>query len=286
MRRRYCLFQKAKRSYNPAHKTQYKHVRNRITSQLHHAKQNYFRNLNPSDTKQFWKTIKVLNKQNVHCGNLTHNGIPCPSDLDKAESLNDFFTGCFNTSYQPIPNIPTRDTGSTECSPELLCTEDEGYGMLNSLDTKRASGPDGISACMLKYTAEAITPSVTKLFNISIRCCRLPSCWKISSVVPIPKVPKPTSTVPTFKYLGVLLSSESSWSQHIQGICSKARKILGLLYRRFYQHSNSRSLQQLYVTLVRPRLDYTAQVWDPHLRRDINLLKGVQKFALKICSKR
>ena len=49
--------------------------------------------------------------------------------------------------------------------PELLCTEGEVYEMLNSLDTKKASGPDGISAQMLKYTAEAITPSLTKLFN-------------------------------------------------------------------------------------------------------------------------
>jgi len=47
---------------------------------------------------------------------------------------------------------------------------------------------------MLKTTADAIAPSVTKLFNSSIRCCRPPSSWKISSVVPIPKVPLANST--------------------------------------------------------------------------------------------
>ena len=40
--------------------------------------------------------------------------------------------------------------------------------------------------------------------------------------------------VPTFKYLGVLICSDLSWSEHIQGVCSKARKLLGLLYRRYY----------------------------------------------------
>jgi len=39
--------------------------------------------------------------------------------------------------------------------------------------------------------------------------------------------------VSTFKYLGLLISSNMSWSNHIKDICSKARKILGLLYRRY-----------------------------------------------------
>ena len=58
----------------------------------------------------------------------------------------------------------------------------------------KASGPDGISAHMLKFTAEVIAPSVTTLFNYSIMCCRPPSSWKCASVVSIPKVPKTSST--------------------------------------------------------------------------------------------
>ncbi len=87
----------------------------------------------------------------------------------------------------------------------------------------------------------------------------------------------PLKTVTTFKYLGVLISSNLQWSTHIEGICSKARKIIGLLYRHFYQHSNPTTLLHLYLSLVRPHTEYAAQVWDPHLAKDILLLLKIFK---------
>ena len=91
--------------------------------------------------------------------------------------------------------------------------------------------------------------------------------------------------VPSFKYLGMIISSDLSWSEHIQRACGKARKIIGLLYRRYYHHADSRTLLQLYVSLVRPHVEYAAPVWDPHLAQDINMLENVQKFGLRVSSK-
>ena len=91
--------------------------------------------------------------------------------------------------------------------------------------------------------------------------------------------------IPTFKYLGILISSDLSWSQHIQEVCSKARKIIGLIYRRYYQHTDSSTLLQLYISLVRPHVEYAAPVWDPHAVQDIQSIESLQKFALRTCSK-
>jgi len=88
--------------------------------------------------------------------------------------------------------------------------------------------------------------------------------------------------VESFKYLGVLLSSNLSFSQHIQTICAKARKILGLLYRRFYKNTSNEALLQLYISLVRPHLEYASPVWNPYLKKDIKQLEDVEKFALKM----
>ena len=91
--------------------------------------------------------------------------------------------------------------------------------------------------------------------------------------------------VECFKYLGLLLTSDLSWSPHIETACSKARKLLGMIYRRFSKHSSPDTLLHLYESIVRPHLEYASQVWDPYLQKDIKLLEGVQKFALRVCSK-
>ena len=44
--------------------------------------------------------------------------------------------------------------------------------------------------------------------------------------------------VRSYKYLGVVVSSDLSWSSHIQLVCMKAKKILGLIYRNFAKYTS------------------------------------------------
>ena len=94
----------------------------------------------------------------------------------------------------------------------------------------------------------------------------------------------PFDRVYSFKYLGVLLNHDLTWSGHTMMVCNKARKILGLIYRKFY-NASSNTLLQLYISSVRPHLEYASPVWSPHLAKDTDLIEGVQKFALRIASK-
>ena len=92
--------------------------------------------------------------------------------------------------------------------------------------------------------------------------------------------------VECYKYLGLLLSSDFSWSSHIEAMCAKVRRLLGLLYRQFSINTNPHVMAKLYLVLIRPHLEYGAQVWHPHLVKHTNAIENVQKFALRICSRK
>ena len=49
----------------------------------------------------------------------------------------------------------------------------------------------------------------------------------------------------------------------------------------FYAHLYKKA-EELYLSLVRPHLEYATQLWDPYAQRDIYELESVQKFALKL----
>jgi len=77
-----------------------------------------------------------------------------------------YFSQCFNQSVSPLTDdISMFDSiNLLLCPEEFLCTEDKVLEMLVSLDTKKASGRDCISARMLKSTAPSIAYGITPLF--------------------------------------------------------------------------------------------------------------------------
>ena len=91
--------------------------------------------------------------------------------------------------------------------------------------------------------------------------------------------------VESYKYLGITISSSLSWSQHIHSVYMKARRLVGLLYRKLYTNTETDVLFKLYTAMIRPHLDYACEVWSPHLRRDIDELERFQKLALRLCAK-
>ena len=83
----------------------------------------------------------------------------------------------------------------------------------------------------------------------------------------------------------IWLTSGLTLSKHINTICNKAKQKIGILYRKYYQHASTASMLQVYLACLRPDLEYAAPVWSPHQQGLKDQIEGVQKLALKICTK-
>ena len=95
----------------------------------------------------------------------------------------------------------------------------------------------------------------------------------------------PLEKVKCFKYLGLWITDDLTWSCHTESVCCRARRQLGFICRFFSSHCDADNTLTLYKIHVLPMLDYACIVWDPHLRMDQLLLESVQEFALKTASR-
>ena len=95
-----------------------------------------------------------------------------------------FFATCWNTSQPPL----TEDMFCTMLSDiphECTVSPDEVLYLIKCLNVKKANGVDGISAYMLKATAESIASPLAKVFSLSLSSGKFPTLWKSARVVPI-----------------------------------------------------------------------------------------------------
>ena len=82
------------------------------------------------------------------------------------------------------------------------------------------------------------------------------------------------------KYLGVTIQSNLEWNKHIDSVCAKANKMLGLL-RRNIKIAPIATKELGYKALVRPVLEYCSCVWDPHTQSNITKLEKIQRRAAR-----
>jgi hypothetical protein len=82
------------------------------------------------------------------------------------------------------------------------------------------------------------------------------------------------------KYLGVTIQSDLKWNKHIDNISSTASKHLNFIKRNLKVNSKS-VREKAYASLMRPKLEYSSCVWDPHTKSNISKLEMVQRRAAR-----
>ncbi len=146
------------------------------------AKSNYSEKLrnqfSSSDSASVWKGLK----------DITNCKTPSPSSLENqqlADDLNEFYCRFEKTPLTP-PATPLSPT------PVLQISEDDVRQVFRKNKRRKAPGPDGVTPACLKTCADQLAPIFSQIFNRSLELCEVPSCFKSSTIIPIPKKPKIT----------------------------------------------------------------------------------------------
>ncbi len=146
------------------------------------AKRNYsgkLRNkLSSSDSASVWKGMKDITSYKTLTPSTVEN-------KQLADELNEFYCRFEKTPFTP-PATPLSPT------PALQISEDDVRQVFKKNKRRKAPGPDGVSPACLKTFAGQLAPIFTQIFKRSLELCEVPSCFKCSTIIPIPKKPKIT----------------------------------------------------------------------------------------------
>lgn len=92
------------------------------------------------------------------------------------------------------------------------------------------------------------------------------------------------STVDSYPYLGVTISSDLRWTLHVNHISARATRVLNLLRRNIYSCSaDTKALA--YTSLVRPHLEFASAAWDPYTQADSHKMDKVQRRAARFVNR-
>ena len=91
------------------------------------------------------------------------------------------------------------------------------------------------------------------------------------------------SEVETTKFLGIIIDNRLNWKHHIDSICNKVSKNIGiiLIARRVF---NKSTLLSLYYSFIYPYLIYCIHVWGSAYETHLRKLKILQKKVIRIIS--
>lgn len=91
----------------------------------------------------------------------------------------------------------------------------------------------------------------------------------------------PISEVTSHQHLGVTMSSNADWKQHVDNIITKTSYRISI-FRKLKFRVDRRSLHQMYLSFIRPLLEYADVVWDNLTLEYAKKLESIQLEALRI----
>ncbi len=138
-----------------------------------------------NDSRRMWQGLKTI------CSSGNNSSAEVRADPLLAEELNTFYGRFECNGGATLPNSPS---GSSRQSSDHVITvsEDEVRRELRRVNVRKAAGPDGITGHVLRSCADQLAGLFTSIFNESLATSVVPTSFKKSVIIPVPKNSKPS----------------------------------------------------------------------------------------------
>ena len=173
-------------AFNSGDPDQYRKARYDLLRAIKSAKRTYRTKVESSyhgsDPRRMWSGLQAITE---------YKGRGCSETQSSAlqpDELNAFYARFEKASDPPAVELPDDlDSGMPTLSVE------EVRQCLKKVNPRKAPGPDGISGRALRGCADQLAEVFSDIFNLSLSLSVLPTCFKRTTIVPVPKNTKAIS---------------------------------------------------------------------------------------------
>ncbi len=162
-------------------------LRRAVNAAKHRYKERIESHFQLNDSRRMWQGLRTI------CAFGNKSSAEVRADLSLAEELNTFF-GCFerNGSSAALPSSASGSSRQSSDNHVITVSEDEVRRALKRVNIRKATGLDGITGRVLRSCADQLAGLFTSIFNESLATSVVPTSFKKSIIIPVPKNNKPS----------------------------------------------------------------------------------------------
>lgn len=192
-----AVLNRKKRVFKNKDPEEMRRAQKELEDSITEAKDSYRRKLEKrlqaNDMREVWKGMKTIT--GCKSGSAAAEG-----SRERANDFNIFFNRFDSTPASPPTHLPAPaplscppppPPSSDFAIPSISFTVDQVRQELRRLRPRKAAGPDRLCPRLLKACAAELAGPLQHIYNQSLHSGKVPTLWKTSCIIPIPKKGRP-----------------------------------------------------------------------------------------------
>ncbi len=162
-------------------------LRRAVSAAKHRNKERIESNFQLNDSRRMWQGLRTI------CAFGNKSSAEVRADPSLADKLNTFY-GRFecNGVSAALPSSASGSSRQRSDNHVITVSEDEVRRALKRVNIRKAARPDGITGRVLRSCADQLAGLFTSIFNESLATSVVPTSFKKSIIIPVPKNNKPS----------------------------------------------------------------------------------------------